>query len=75
MIHIEGTILTVHADAACCAAAVSPDNHGLILTAPLSGRVLKSTVSGTNLRSIIATVDDYLMNLGVAEETCLYDSH
>ena len=75
MIHTEGTILTVHAHAACCAAAVSPDNHGLILTTPLSGRALKSTVSGTNLRSIIATVDDYLMNLGVAEETCLYDSH
>lgn len=74
MIHTEGTILTVHADAACCAAAVIPDNHGLILTT-LSDGALKSTVAGTNLRSIIATVDDYLMNLGVAEETCLYDSH
>lgn len=75
MIHTEGTILTVHADAACCAAAVTPDNHGLIMTTPLSERALKSMVSGTSLRSIIATVDDYLMNLGVAEETCLYDSH
>ena len=74
MIHTEGTILTVHVDAACCAAAVTPDNHGLILTA-LTDRGLESTVSGTNLRSIIATVDDYLMNLGIAEETCLYDSH
>jgi hypothetical protein len=74
MIHIEGMILTVHPDAACCGAAVTPDNHGMILTT-LTERGLESTVSGTNLRSIIATVDDYLMNLGVAEETCLYDSH
>lgn len=75
MIHTYGTILTFHADAACCAAAVTPDNHGLIMTTPLSDKALKSTVSGNNLRSIIATMDDYLMNLGVAEETCLYDSH
>jgi len=33
------------------------------------GRV-RTTIEGTSLRSVIASVDDYLMNLAVAEDTC-----
>jgi hypothetical protein len=34
-----------------------------------------TTITGTQLRSVIASVDDYLMNLAIAEETCQYGSH
>jgi hypothetical protein len=37
------------------------------------GRV-RTVVSGTKLRSVIASVDDYLMNLAIAEELCNYGS-
>jgi hypothetical protein len=29
-----------------------------------------TTITGTQLRSVIASVDDYLMNLAVAEDAC-----
>ncbi|MDN7024548.1 hypothetical protein FGU65_06545 [Methanoculleus sp. FWC-SCC1] len=73
MIRIEGTIVTPHADAACVAGAVSPDNLSLIRTSPAEGGV-KTEIAGTRLRSVIASVDDYLMNLAIAEDVCSYVS-
>lgn len=68
MMQIEGTITTLHADAACVAAALSPDNLRSMETRAEGDRVI-TTITGTQLRSVIASVDDYLMNLGVAEDT------
>ncbi|MCJ7794402.1 MAG: hypothetical protein MUP10_01020 [Methanoregulaceae archaeon] len=36
---------------------------------------VETGISGTQLRSVIASVDDYLTNLGIAEETCSFVSH
>jgi len=69
MMQVEGTIRTCHADAACIAAALSPDNLKSMETRAEGSRVV-TTIMGTQLRSVIASVDDYLMNLAVAEDAC-----
>jgi len=69
MMQIEGTITTVHENAGCVAAALSPDNLRSMETKAEEGRVI-TTITGTQLRSVIASVDDYLMNLAVAENAC-----
>ena len=69
MIRIEGTIETPHSLPGCVAAALEPDNLTLIRTVPLEGGV-RAEIDGTRLRSIIASVDDYLMNLAIAEDVC-----
>ncbi len=69
MMQIEGTITTLHDNAACVAAALSPDNLKSMDTRAEEGRVV-TTIAGTQLRSVIASVDDYLMNLAVAEDAC-----
>ena len=69
MTRIEGTIETPHSLPGCVAAALEPDNLTLIRTYPVRGGV-RAEIGGTRLRSIIASVDDYLMNLAIAEEIC-----
>jgi hypothetical protein len=69
MMQIEGTITTWHEDAACVAAALSPDNLRSMETRSDGDRV-RTTITGTSLRSVIASMDDYLMNLAVAEDAC-----
>ncbi|MCK9631728.1 MAG: hypothetical protein M0R30_08790 [Methanoregula sp.] len=69
MMQIAGTITTHHADAACVAAALSPDNLRSMETRADGDRVV-TTITGTQARSVIASVDDYLMNLAVAEDAC-----
>ncbi|MDO5845806.1 MAG: KEOPS complex subunit Pcc1 [Methanocorpusculum sp.] len=49
------------------AEALSPDNGGFIECRAEGGNVC-AYVFGESLRTIIATVDDYLMNLSVAEQ-------
>ena len=69
MMQIEGTITTVHVNAGCVAAALAPDNlHSMETKA--EGDTVVTTITGTQLRSVIASVDDYLMNLAVAEDAC-----
>ncbi|WP_319379492.1 KEOPS complex subunit Pcc1 [uncultured Methanocorpusculum sp.] len=46
--------------------SLSPDNGGFIETSFEEGCIV-ARVNGESLRSVIATVDDYLMNLSVAE--------
>ncbi|NYT05793.1 MAG: hypothetical protein GKC04_05410 [Methanomicrobiales archaeon] len=74
MIAIEGTIRTTHAHPACVAGALSADNLSLLSTTAADGGVV-TEIHGSRLRSIIASVDDYLMNLAIAEEICTYVSH
>jgi hypothetical protein len=69
MMQVEGTITTIHADAACIAAALSPDNLRSMETRADGDRVV-TTITGRQLRSVIASMDDYLMNLAVAEDAC-----
>ncbi|MGA2120425.1 MAG: KEOPS complex subunit Pcc1 [Methanoregula sp.] len=69
MMQIEGTIMTLHTDAASVAAALSPDNLRSMETKADGNRVV-TTITGTQARSVIASVDDYLMNLAVAEDAC-----
>jgi hypothetical protein len=69
MMQIKGTITTVHENARCVAAALAPDNLRSMETKAEEGRVI-TTIAGTQLRSVIASVDDYLMNLAVAEDAC-----
>ena len=69
MMQINGTITTVHKNAKCVAAALAPDNLRSMDTKADGDRVI-TTITGTQLRSVIASVDDYLMNLAVAEDAC-----
>ena len=69
MMQINGTITTVHKNAGCVAAALAPDNLRSMDTKAVGDRVI-TTITGTQLRSVIASVDDYLMNLAVAENAC-----
>ena len=69
MMQIDGTITTVHDNAGCIAAALAPDNLRSMVTTADGDRV-RTTITGTQLRSVIASVDDYLMNLAVAENAC-----
>ena len=70
---IQGEITTLHRNASCVAGAIRPDNL-LSMQTLASGDVVRTIVSGTKLRSLIASVDDYLMNLAIAEELCGYVS-
>lgn len=70
---IEGSICTPHADAACVAGALSSDNLTNMKT-EASGGIVRTDIRTERLRSLIASVDDYLMNLAIAEEICGYVS-
>jgi hypothetical protein len=69
MMQIKGIITTVHKNAGYVAAALAPDNLRSMDTKADGDRVV-TTITGTQLRSVIASVDDYLMNLAVAEDAC-----
>ncbi|MDD1716135.1 MAG: hypothetical protein LUQ01_03960 [Methanolinea sp.] len=73
MMEIEGEIRTRHREPANVAAALRPDNLSSMRTQP-EGDVVVCAIRGSSLRSVIASVDDYLMNLAVAEEICGYIS-
>jgi hypothetical protein len=74
MIQIDGTIRTAHTHPTCVAEAIRADNLSRMQTTAEKGHVM-TEIDGTKLRSIIASVDDYLMNLAIAEEVCCYASH
>jgi hypothetical protein len=69
MIHIRGVLTTEHQNPSCVAASLRPDNLQFMDTHSRETTVV-TTMEGTSVRSMIASVDDYLMNLGVAEEVC-----
>jgi hypothetical protein len=69
MMSIQGTITTIHHDPERVAHSLAPDNLASMRTASGDGLVI-TVISGENLRSIIASVDDYLMNLAIVEDVC-----
>ena len=69
MMQIEGTIITVHPRASCIASALRPDNL-LCMETRAEGDRVATTITGTKIGSVIASVDDYLMNLAIAEDAC-----
>ena len=69
MMQINGRITTVHRNAPCVAAALTPDNlTGMTTTA--QGEQVTMILTGSQIRSVIASMDDYLMNLAIAEDAC-----
>jgi hypothetical protein len=69
MMHIKGRIITVHGNPDCVASALAPDNLRSMTTRADGDKVV-TAIEGTQLRSVIASVDDYLMNLAIAEDAC-----
>jgi len=69
MMAVRGTITTAHRDPERIARSLAPDNLASMETSPGDG-VVVTEIAGENLRSVIASVDDYLMNLAVAEDVC-----
>ena len=69
MMQVEGTITTWNEHAGCIAASLKPDNLRSMTTSAEGDRVI-TKIHGAQLRSIIASVDDYLMNLAIAEDAC-----
>jgi hypothetical protein len=74
MMQIIGRITTVHGNAECVASSLAPDNL-TSMTTSAEGDHVTTVLNGTQLRSVIASVDDYLMNLAIAEDTCSSFSH
>ena len=70
---ISGTIRSAHPRADCVAGALSADNLRSMQTRA-EGDTVICEIRGTKLRSVTASVDDYLMNLAIAEEICTYVS-
>jgi hypothetical protein len=66
---ISGRIVSKHTDASCIAESLSADNL-LSMETKADGDNVVCEIRGEKLRSVIASVDDYLMNLSVAEEIC-----
>lgn len=73
MMEINGMIRTWHGDPGQIVQALSPDNLNSMQTSALEHAVETRVRSG-QLRSVIASVDDYLMNLMIAEDLCSYTS-
>jgi hypothetical protein len=66
---IAGTITTRHTRPVCVAAAIRADNLRDMETMA-EGETVVTTIRGRRIRSIIASVDDYLTNIGVADKLC-----
>ena len=70
---ITGVIRTTHQAPACVAAAVAADNLLEMETRAEDCEgtgVVETIITSTRIRSVIASVDDYLSNITVAEELC-----
>ena len=70
---ITGIIRTRHEAPDCVAAAIAADNLKEMETR--SGKsdgygIVETTITSTRIRSVIASVDDYLANITVAEDLC-----
>jgi len=66
---ISGEMRTLHKSPECVADALSADNL-LSMKTVSDGVYVRTTIKGNKLRSVVASVDDYLMNLSVAEDIC-----
>lgn len=66
---IEGTIRTFHTEADSIAESVSADNLSEMKTEAHEGFVI-TRIESSRIRSVIASMDDYMTNITVAEELC-----
>jgi hypothetical protein len=73
MMEIEGIIRTHHTAPLSVAMSLSPDNLSGLETAAI-GDAVETRIRSCQLRSVIASVDDYLMNLMISEDLCTYTS-
>jgi hypothetical protein len=74
MMQVRGVITTVHANTCSVALSLAPDNlKGMTTTA--DGNRVTTVIDSTQIRSVIASVDDYLMNLAIADETTALPHH
>ena len=73
MKEIEGIIITRHRHAGCVAGALCPDNL-LGMQTIACGDEVRTVLKTKRIRSLIASVDDYLMNCAIAEDLCKYAS-
>jgi len=69
MMQIHGRITTIHGNADCVARALTPDNL-TSMTTTAEGDHVTTVFTGTQLRSVIASMDDYLMNIVIADDAC-----
>ena len=70
---ITGIIRTIHQSPESIAAAVAADNLREMETRSreCNGEgVVETTITSTRIRSVIASVDDYIANITVAEDVC-----
>jgi len=73
-IKVTGIIRTCHEQPGCIAASLKADNLTQMDT-KVSMDSVETTIEGQKIRSIIASVDDYIMNLAIAEDICSFVSH
>lgn len=66
---ITGEIRTYHGNARCVAKSVSADNLTEMNTRAEEHYVV-TRVTSSRIRSVIASIDDYLSNITVAEDIC-----
>lgn len=74
MMDIDGIIRTGHMAPLSVAMALRPDNLAGMETTAI-GNTVETRIQFCQLRSVIASVDDYLMNLMISEDLCTYTSH
>ena len=70
---ITGIIRTMHQAPDCVAAALAADNLKDMDTRAGESQghgIVETTITSTRIRSVIASVDDYLANITVAEDLC-----
>ena len=65
---ITGIIILKTESAKTIAEALSPDNQGY-MECIAEGDTVKASVSGDSVKTVLATVNDHLMNLSVACKT------
>ena len=70
---IEGVVCTQHGDSRCVAEALVSDNLSNMKTIATGG-IVRTEIHTDRIRSLVASIDDYLMNLAIAEEICDYVS-
>lgn len=66
---IHGKITTRHQHARVIAESLAPDNL-MSMQSCSHGKAVVTTIDSDRIRSVVASVDDYLTNLAIAEDLC-----
>jgi hypothetical protein len=65
----DATLTTTHEDPGTVAAALAPDNTDAMTTS-VDGEQVRTTIAREGAGGLAASVDDYLVNLTVADAVC-----